>query len=954
MSDGRVKFNLPEDLTVTLATRPTANSLRNSIENSIEDGVLDVGEKAEIGAQYLALGGLLTVEDDGTIVAETSPLFGQDLTTVRTDGSAYGSYNKHSSIPYSFPSIARPGFELHGLDSFNEFNFPVASATAPEDVGTSPVIPGELETLFHLIENGKLLWLQSEDDPTGDGAPPVNPVEEAPEPLDDLLTGEEIEELLQQSGSSSSGGSDPDPRPPSVDYNEAIHGTGGVKKSDITGTTNGILTEGPHKGDVVINDKVYDGDDPVFDLEGPEAAGTFTTTSGGGGKPVILDLNGDGVEVGFGQDIFFDVDGDGYLEKTSWAGADDGFLVVDLPSGFDHAAFDFDWSSIVSDGQIDQAHELAFAVWGSDGATDLQGLAEAFDSNDDDVLNSADAAWSHLRIFQDLDQDGEVDAGELKTLAEWGITEVGLTYDDRSSYSDTSDDITVFGNTLHGLASYTHDGSVIATQDADGEDIGSTDSTTGLTTVAGGVGDMFLSADELGFRRVETEYGYAIEFENGASSRYADVEGKASPDADLTANNLDGAFGDDRNNQLRALGHIAAVQISGGLGNDLVQGGWGDDFLSGDAGVDNIQGGGGHDVIFFDADDSFVNGGVGRDIAIVVDDGTSSAPGITLDLEATLFEVVYGGAGADAFSVSSDLGLDVQMSGGDGADTLTGGAGDDGLSGDAGNDQLSGGRGDDVVSGGDGADTMSGDAGDDLLMGGDGADSASGGDGDDQLFGDGGNDTLLGDSGDDFLVGGDGDDSLVGGNDDDQLIGGDGADTLDGGSGDDRLDGGLGNDSLISGSGDTYLTGGEGDDTFVLQHGGDHHAVGGLGDDTFHVHDSNLSKIVQGGEGTDVLLLDGLQSQYDFTYTATTVQQPVDANFSGSGSPATEWVPKGTAQYIVRAVSGSGITNHIHIQDIEQVVFGDGTTITLAHTDAAADNSETFLDFHEHWGVDCH
>jgi hypothetical protein len=47
-------------------------------------------------------------------------------------------------------------------------------------------------------------------------------------------------------------------------------------------------------------------------------------------QPIILDLDGDGVEVGFGNPVYFDVDGDGFKEQTSWVASDDGFLVIDL------------------------------------------------------------------------------------------------------------------------------------------------------------------------------------------------------------------------------------------------------------------------------------------------------------------------------------------------------------------------------------------------------------------------------------------------------------------------------------------------------------------------------------------------------------------------------------------------------------------------------------------------
>ena len=650
-------------------------------------------------------------------------------------------------------------------------------------------------------------------------------------------------------------------------------------------------------------------------------------------EPVILDLDSDGIEVTTGADVFFDIDGDGFKENTSWVSAHDGFLVIDLPEDFNTDSFNGDWSSITGDNEIDQAHELAFALWGPEGATDLEGLAHAFNSNDaDDVLNSADAVWSHLRIFQDLDQDGEVDTGELKTLAEWGITEVGLTYDDKSDYSVKSDDITVFGNTLHGLASYKHDGTKITTKDAEGNDIAiGADDENGIFTVEGGVGDMSLSANELGYKKVKTDFGYTIEFEGGATLRYGDLSTASSGIMDLAELNLDGAFGDDDPNQIRGFGSIANLQISGGGGNDLVQGGWGDDWLSGDAGADNIQGGGGDDVIFFDAEDTFIDGGAGIDVAIVVDDGSDTAPGITLDLQATNFESAFGGSGDDDFRVNASFGADIQMSGGAGNDTLNSGAGNDGLDGGDGDDILRANQGDDVVSGGDGLDQIDGGTGDDLLLGGAGNDTIAAGSGDDQLFGDNGNDRLVGWSGDDFIVGGQGNDTLVGHVDDDQLFGGDGNDILDGGDGDDFLDGGDGNDRIIAGSGDDRVDGGLGNDTVTIGTNGDNWIQGGEGDDVFIASNYAGSNVVLGGIGSDTLILDGTQADFNIT----------NASYNGLG----------VAQFEIVGAPGN-LNVNLHVQDIEVIQFSDGTAITLSGTDATADNFGTYYDFDAYWRAD--
>jgi hypothetical protein len=48
------------------------------------------------------------------------------------------------------------------------------------------------------------------------------------------------------------------------------------------------------------------------------------------------------------------------------------------------------------------------------------------DSNNDNLMTSADTNWNQLRVWQDVNGDGVTQAGELKTLAELGITSINL------------------------------------------------------------------------------------------------------------------------------------------------------------------------------------------------------------------------------------------------------------------------------------------------------------------------------------------------------------------------------------------------------------------------------------------------------------------------------------------------------------------------------------------------
>ena len=125
--------------------------------------------------------------------------------------------------------------------------------------------------------------------------------------------------------------------------------------------------------------------------------------------PVVIDLNRDG-SLGYSQ-VVMDVNGDGRLDQTAWADAQDGVLVWDK----------------YADGLVRDSSQYAFTQFG--GNTDLEGLAMGFDSNDDGKFNALDAKFGEFKVWQDADQDGVSDAGEVRSLADWGLTEINLTSD---------------------------------------------------------------------------------------------------------------------------------------------------------------------------------------------------------------------------------------------------------------------------------------------------------------------------------------------------------------------------------------------------------------------------------------------------------------------------------------------------------------------------------------------
>jgi hypothetical protein len=61
--------------------------------------------------------------------------------------------------------------------------------------------------------------------------------------------------------------------------------------------------------------------------------------------------------------------------------------------------------------------------------SDLEGLRHAFDSNRDNVLDANDARWNEFRVWQDLNQNGISEDGELRTMSEAGIKLLNLLPD---------------------------------------------------------------------------------------------------------------------------------------------------------------------------------------------------------------------------------------------------------------------------------------------------------------------------------------------------------------------------------------------------------------------------------------------------------------------------------------------------------------------------------------------
>lgn len=146
--------------------------------------------------------------------------------------------------------------------------------------------------------------------------------------------------------------------------------------------------------------------------------------------PLVLDLDGDGIETlsswnsdGF---VFENLDG----RVVGWVSPDDGFLVLDQNK-----------NRIVDDNS---------ELFGHSTQNGFSELAQ-HDENGDGAITIDDSVFSSLNVWRDLNSDGQTDSGELLSLGDLGIAGISLTVDWRAVVSGE--------NVIFGFSEYwTEDG----------------------------------------------------------------------------------------------------------------------------------------------------------------------------------------------------------------------------------------------------------------------------------------------------------------------------------------------------------------------------------------------------------------------------------------------------------------------------------------------------------------
>lgn len=453
-----------------------------------------------------------------------------------------------------------------------------------------------------------------------------------------------------------------------------------------------------------------------------------------GTNPMAIDLDGQGIEtidINNSQ-IYFDVDNDGFREQTGWISKNEAILAIDK-NGND---------------KIDNQSEM----FGSTEKTGFEELKE-LDTNGDGIIDSKDADFNKIRVWQDLNENGVTDDGELKTATETGIQSISLNSSKMSEINNN--------NIITEKATITYtDGSQknlydVATQYND------------MYTVYGG--DYILDADVIDLPWLRG-YGNSIDLQLAASQN-DNLKALIKQMASMTnSNDIYNQFdnmmsmwlGENKTGeemQKLVLSKLIRLDINDmsefqtnnityayeSLKNKLfvqfiAQTGIADKFdiaydyrtdsiIYSDYTYENIIKNTADTDVFnasyviakMLADDGSLDVtrlanaikklGYGAQLINYINSGLKFKNGNFTYIEGTMPLYVIGTEGDD------------EITGGDTADIIYGMDGDDLIYGNGGDDFLHGGRGNDTLYGGDGNDTLIGGEGDDSLVGGGGNDT---------------------------------------------------------------------------------------------------------------------------------------------------------------------------------------------------------------------------------------
>ena len=196
----------------------------------------------------------------------------------------------------------------------------------------------------------------------------------------------------------------------------ALTVTGNNNTVSASGSGDAITIHGTNETLNVSNATIYEGNTSTATING--TGNTVITLDV---APIVFDLAGSGLDLTPVISSNVATNNNGTLMRLGWVGATNGILVTDR----------------AGNGQYNTVQDISFTQDLAGAQTDLEGLA-AWDTNGDGVINDQDAGWSQLGIWVDSNGDGIVESGEVKTLAQLGITSISLNRNETESPSTTS------------------------------------------------------------------------------------------------------------------------------------------------------------------------------------------------------------------------------------------------------------------------------------------------------------------------------------------------------------------------------------------------------------------------------------------------------------------------------------------------------------------------------------
>lgn len=468
--------------------------------------------------------------------------------------------------------------------------------------------------------------------------------------------------------------------------------------------------------------------------------------------PLVIDLGEEGITLrSINHGVNFDLDNNGFAEKTAWVGKEDGFLAYDRNGN----------------GIIDNGGELfGDQVILSDGSKSISGfdaLAD-MDENYDGVIDGNDSVFASLLVWIDANHNGTSESDELKTLNELNIVSISLEHTEISiTDEETGARIAETSN-----VEINRDGVVINTEISEfWFPINSSDTTQGDIVTAGNVPDInqAIMDDETGeLAELCYQFGEAddiiekryyikkiLYFITDAQNVAIDSRGGNIDARDLRVieqfmgREFEGVGGSNPNSNAASIlkeiyGDIEdqyynLLNMYCGLGG----------YMKVVSEYENPDGDEVLDLSFLNyVFTSKINNGENMETS-VYDLGVyiNSYDKINNTHLFNDYREYYSSISPDYAGVVELAKSGTTYIGTDKGDYFGGSNRNDFVFGEEGNDNLNGGNGTDIIYGKSGNDTISGGSGNDQIYGNEGDDVLDGGHGNDLMIDDGGNDTYV-------------------------------------------------------------------------------------------------------------------------------------------------------------------------------------------------------------------